>query len=96
MHLNKMVYSIKLNIVSNYPGFWKISPMINEFIQLIHVNRKSILMQSLPSIFTIYFYHFLSMNLTVLEVSVFEVVDGVSEEPAGPVDDVDGGGDGGC
>ena len=32
----------------------------------------------------------------MFEVSVFEVVDGVSEEPAGPVDDVDGGGDGGC
>ena len=34
--------------------------------------------------------------LTMFKVSVFEVVDGVPEEPAGPVDDVDGGGDGGC
>ena len=29
--------------------------------------------------------------LTMFEVSVSEVVDGVSQEPSGPVDDVDGG-----
>ena len=31
--------------------------------------------------------------LTRLEISVFEVVDGVAQQPAGPVDDVDGGGE---
>ena len=31
--------------------------------------------------------------LTRLEMSVFEVVDGVAQQPAGPVDDVDGGGE---
>ena len=63
VHLNKWFYSIKLNIVSNYPGFWKISPMINEFIQLIHVNRKSILMLAATSpkrsIFTIFNFYWL-------------------------------------
>ena len=33
--------------------------------------------------------------LTMFKVSVSEVVDGVSQEPPGPVDDVDGGGHGG-
>ena len=32
--------------------------------------------------------------LTMFEVSIFEVVDWISEEPFGPVDDVDGGGHG--
>ena len=32
-------------------------------------------------------------HLTRLEMSVFEVVDGVAQQPAGPVDDVDGGGE---
>ena len=52
--------------------------MINEFIQLIHVNRKSILMLAATSPKHIYNLFILTLNLTVLEVSVFEVVDGVA------------------